>query len=342
MSRDPYEVLGVSRSASQDEIKKAYRALARKHHPDANPESKKAAEAKFKEINAAFEAVGEPDARKLYDEFGADATRPGFNVDQARAYQRMREQASRGGGMPFGGGVPFGGGMPINFGTDGGGGFEDLFDMLRGGGGRGRRAPQDDPENVIEIDLETALRGGEVSLSVRQSRRCERCEGNPQAARLCPRCGGRGTVMTEREIKVRVPGRVPDGARLRIPGDAGDLVVTVKIAAHEHVERDGKDLLVTLPITVPEAILGGHATITLPDGSAARVKIPKGSSSGRRLRLKGLGLGKGDDRGDLYALLEIRVPAHASDELKKLAEAMAGLYADEVRSPVRQGDEAPE
>lgn len=323
MARDPYEVLGVSRSASQDDIKKAYRALARKHHPDANPDSRKAAEAKFKEINAAFEAVGEPEQRKLFDEFGEDATRPGFNAEQAKAYQRMREQRGAGGGFPGGfpggGGFAGGGGVPFNFNVNGNEGFEDFFDMLRGGGAggaRGRRPapPQEEPENAIEIDLETALRGGEVSLSVRQPRKAER------------------------EIKVRVPARVPDGARLRIPGEGGDLVVTVRIAPHEYVQRDGLDLSVDLPITVPEAILGGNATITLPDGSTARVKIPKGTPGGRKLRLKGLGLGKGGQRGDLYAVLQIRVPEGQSPELTKLATAMAELYRDETRSPVRQAE----
>ena len=321
--KDYYQTLGVSKSASDKELKQAYRKLARKHHPDVNP-GDKAAEAKFKEINEAYEVLGDPDKRRKYDELGAN--------------WRMYEQAQQqGGGFP--GGSPFGAGggaWTINMGGGPSGGyrtmseeemheifgnedpFSDFFKTFFGGGGPQREAPRGrararsqngrDIEHEVELTLEEAFHGATRRISIKQ--------------------GGHA-----RSVDVRIPPGVKDGSRVRASGEgeaganggaSGDLYLRVKLKPHALFERDGNDLRARVAVPVTTAVLGGEANVPTITGSV-RLKIPETTQTGQIFRLKGHGmplLGKGSERGDLYAMVEIQLPRALTREQRQHWEAL--------------------
>ena len=278
MAKDFYGVLGVSKGADLEEIKKAYRRLATQLHPDRNPGDAKA-EARFKEVNQAYQALSDEKRRALYDEFGEDGLREGFDAEQARAYKRYRDQFGGRGGGPsdfFGGGGDFGSV------------FSDLFGgrVPRGGPRRGG-----DVESTLTLDFASAIRGTSV--------------------RVKPR-GGEGD-----EVIVRVPPGAEDGKRLRVPGQGapgaqggppGDLVLHLKVTPHEHFWREGDDLHVRLPVTPLEAFEGARIRVPTVDGSVV-MKLPAGAQSGQKIRLKGKGVApKNQAPGDLYIHLQIHIP----------------------------------
>jgi len=304
MSDDYYATLGVSRGASQDEIQKAYRKLAKKHHPDLNPNDK-AAQKKFKEVQQAYDVLSDEKKRKLYDQFGS-----GF------------EQMGQGGGPQWSSQVPpgFGG---FEFGGGGGDAslppeLQDLLRQFTGGGGgfqfgggptgrrRGRRAPGQpgaDIQHEVEVPLRTAVMGGEVNLRVNRP--------------------GRKTET----IAVKIPPGIDDGKTIRLRGQgepspsggpAGDLLITVRSAPHSSFRRDGLDLVVRVPVTLAEAALGAKVDVPTPQGTIT-LKVPPGTSSGTRLRAKGQGIKASDGRtGDLYAELAIMLPKQIDDETAAL------------------------
>jgi molecular chaperone DnaJ len=393
MAKDYYSILGVSRSASDDEIKKAYKKLARKYHPDLNKDS--SAEDKFKEVNAAFEILGNPEKRKMYDEFGEDAEHMGFDPEKARQYRAWSQNFGRGGGAGggFGGAAGAGGGFQDvgGFGGFGGfGGLGDIFgDVFGGGGGagpgqkRGRRSPRPqrgaDVTSAITVDLLDALRGTEIEFRGNLPSACNTCGGSgrsPTAQRsacrqcggsgnlqvggnmriscpacggsgqeqhlACETCGGRGAVYQPSRIKVKIPKGVPDGGKIRLGGKgepgihggpAGDLILTVNVRPHPKLRREGSDLYLTVPITVPEAVEGGPVEVPTLDGSV-RLTVPPGSQSGQRLRLKGKGAPqpRGQGRGDLYVELSVRVPESIDPSAKEAVEKLAPLYEKDVRA----------
>lgn len=299
--RDYYATLGVAKSASAKEIKQAYRRLARKHHPDVNP-GDRAAETTFKEVNEAYEVLGNAETRKKYDELGAN--------------WRQYEQAPPG-STPWGapGGAPGGGyrtmtpeEMEQMFG--GGSPFSDFFNTFFGGqqppgsqrqrrsGGRPRRAPE--VEYEVSLDLAAALGGRVETLTI------ETPGGEP------------------RRIEVRIPAGISDGTRLK----AGDVFLRVKLLPHPRFERQGRDLTTPLVVPVTTAVLGGSAEVPTLSGSRLTVKVPPGTQPGQRLRLKGHGLpapGAPDDRGDLFAKIDVRVPTTLSPEARTHYEALRGL-----------------
>ena len=321
---DLYAVLGVARDASEEAIKKAYRKLARKLHPDVNP-GDAAAEERFKTVSEAYSVLSDADKRKAYDEFGEVSLEAGFDADAAR---RAREQF----GSRFGGG---------GFGAGGAGAafeesfrYGDLDDLLgdvfaqRGwqrGGGRGPRRGAD-VEAVLELDLAEAARGGEKRLTI-------------------TRPGADGGPITA-AVTVRIPAGVADGGRIRIPGKggegrgggpAGDLHAHIRIRPHPVFRLDGRNLLLEVPITVREAVLGARIEIPTLEGRAT-LTIPPGTDSGRRLRLKGKGLPDptGGAPGDLLVTVQLRVPkgvdAAASAALDTLSRFdPAGLRVDLFR-----------
>jgi curved DNA-binding protein len=315
--RDLYDILGVSRTASADEIKRAYRKLARKHHPDVNP-GDKAAEERFKEITAASEVLSDAKKRKLYDEFGPDALRTGFDEKRAEEYRRYRSQGIPPGGMPFDFGdfrtVDVGGGYG-NF------DFSSIFgDLFGGGAGRGRGRGQPFPadgshaEAELEVTLREAVLGGERELSV---------DG--------------------RKLRVRIPAGVTDGSQIRLAGQggagrhggkAGDLYLKVRLTEHPLVRREGRDLSIDLPVTVPEAVAGAEVTLPTFEGPI-RFKVPAGSQSGKKIRLRGKGLPdlRGGARGDLYAVVRIVLP-EPSEKLEKAARALEPLYNEDPRASI--------
>jgi len=326
--KDYYATLGVAKTASEKEIKQAFRKLARKHHPDVNP-GDKVAEAKFKEINEAYEVLGDPSSRKKYDELGAN--------------WRMYEQQARAGGGPFGGAPP---GQP---GARGGyrtmtpeemedlfgdsNPFSDFFTTFFGGsgdvsgaagarearGGRGRRRPGRDIENEIELALEDAYQGATRRLLLRHN----------------------GQV---KHVDVRIPAGVTDGSRVRVSGEgeqgtggdkSGDLYLRVRLSPHPHFERKGRDLYVKAPVPLMTAVLGGEAQVPTLSGKPARLRIPPLTQNGQLFRLKGYGMpavGSGEEGGDLYARADVQLPTSLSDKEREHFESLRKLGGDDSKT----------
>jgi DnaJ-class molecular chaperone len=321
--KDYYATLGVNKGATEKEIKQAFRKLARKHHPDVNP-GDKAAESKFKEINEAYEVLGDPPKRKKYDDLGANW----------RAY----EQAERTGGPnPFAGGewnVNMGGGQggfrtmtqeemeemfgdqnPFSdfFTTFFGGGFGSREGSARGGArGRSRTRPGRDVEHEIELTLEEAYHGTTRRLSLKH-------DGHA------------------RTVDVRIPAGVGDGSRVRISGEgetgtggaaSGDLYLRVRLAPHPLFERKGRDLYVKVPVPITTAVLGGEVAVPTISGKDVRLKIPALTQNGQVFRLKGYGMpsvGKPEEKGDAYARVELQLPAQLTPDERSHYEALAKL-----------------
>jgi molecular chaperone DnaJ len=370
-TKDFYKELGVSKTASAEEIKKAYRKLARANHPDSHPDDK-AKHEKFKSVAEAYDVLGDPEKRKKYDQ--------------------ARELFSRG-GFPAGGG--FGaGGMNLDDllreRAGGGGGFGDLFGDLFGGGfGSSRRAPRPvrggDLETTATIGFTEALEGVTVSLRITAEGACATCNGTggkpgtkPHVCgtcegtgyvtasmggafsmnETCPSCGGRqlvydapcpicqgtGRGRSARSIQARIPAGVKDGQRIRLrgkgaPGEnggpAGDLYVTVKVGKHRVFGRKDEHLTIDVPVSFPELALGGEIKIPTLDGAPVTLRIPAGTPNGRTFRVRGKGAKKADGtRGDLLATVEVQVPGTLSAEARKALEDYAAATAD---VPLRAG-----
>jgi DnaJ-class molecular chaperone len=307
MPQDLYDVLGVSRTASADEITKAYRKLARQHHPDRNP-GDKAAEARFKDVGAAYEILNDKQKRAQYDQFG--------NVGPGGAPNGPGDFHFGGGGAP--------GGFQTNidpetaqrlfgdlFGAFGGGGeggspFGDIFGGGRGGGKSRSRArkPQPTPpvEAEITIPFETAVVGGPVGLS-----------------------------LGDKQIEMKVPAGIEDGKSMRLAGQGphgADVLLKIHVAPHPHYKRESNDLVITVPLSLSEAVLGGKVDVPMLGGGTATVTIKPGTSSGTRMRVRGQGI-KG---GDLYIEPQVMVPAAADEESRKLIEEFAQRNSQKVRT----------
>lgn len=326
--RDLYAILGVSRTAGQDEIRKAYKKLARQYHPDLN-KSPSAAD-KFKEINSAYDVIGDEKKRKMYDRFGAASTKPGFDADAARRYKNATGGFGGfgpGGFGNFGRRTRRGGGQNVrvdfgDFGFNGGAEFgagPDMDDLLNMFGGRARGARKGaDVESTIHIELRDALQGTSATVQVATA------TGGVEA------------------LRVKIPAGIHDGGTIRVrgkgrPGPAGagmpgDLLLKVQIKAHAHLKREGDDLTMDVPVTIHEALSGARIEVPTLDGMV-RIKVPASLGSGKRLRLRGKGAPKrGGGRGDLYLVLRPTVPNASSDELLKLAEDLQAFYSQDVRA----------
>jgi DnaJ-class molecular chaperone len=287
MAEDYYEVLGIKRTATAAEIQKAYRKLARKYHPDMNPDDKSAKE-KFQRIQQAYDVLNDAKKREMYDRYGSAFEQAG--AGGGPGWEAFRGRPGGFEGFDFG--QLFGG-------EGGGGGLEDIVRQFTGRGGRrGRGQPQRtrgaDLEHELEVAFQTSIAGGEARLNVR-------------------RPDGRVESLT-----VKIPPGIEDGKKIRLRGQgqpsptggpAGDLLITVRVAKHPCFQRRGHDLEVAVPLTLAEAALGAKIDIPTPKGVIA-LKVPPGTSSGRRLRLKGLGAPlPGGGNGDLYAEIQIMLPA---------------------------------
>lgn len=295
LDKDPYEILGVGRHATPEEIKKAYRRLAKQYHPDRNPNDK-SAEQRFKEVHAAYEVVGDPQRRAQYDRFGAGGPAPDVHTWTSGTRVPVED-------------------ISVDFGALGDltSIFEQFFRSPNRGGGRGRRraeprraAPRGaNIEHEIELAFEEALRGTtrDVVLS--------------SADRNQP----------EETIRFRVPPGVADGQRIRVrekgqpgPGGRGDLMIRCRVRPHPVFRREGHDLVLDLPLTFGEATLGATVEVPTPEGPTA-VKVPPGTSSGTKLRLRGRGV-PGERTGDLYAVVRVVVPKTTSPRARELIEAL--------------------
>jgi curved DNA-binding protein len=313
--QDLYQILGVARDASEDVIRKAYRKLARRYHPDVNPNDK-GAEDKFKEISHAYSVLSDAEKRRTYDEFGAVSLEGGFDPEAAR---RAREAF----GARFGGG----GERPGGFGDAEGfayEGLDDLFSNLfaRQGGGRGRmRGRGADVEAELELDFMDAARGAEQRLTL----------ARPQPD---------GSVRQE-TVTVRIPPGVADGGRLRIPGKggpglnggpAGDLHARIRVRPHRYFRREDRDLLVDVEVSVREATLGAKVEVPTLEGRVT-LTIPAGTDSGTKLRVRGKGIPSpsGGAPGDLYAVVQIRVPRAVGARERGLLDELAKFDPPDLR-----------
>jgi len=355
---DYYQVLGVQKNATTDEIHRSFRKLAKKYHPDRNP-GNKAAEKRFKEISAAHEVLGDPEKRGKYDQL-REAQARGFATGDFSDFFRS-----------FGQGQGQGRAAP-----GGAGSFGDLFSNLFGGrSGATQAAPQrgEDMLQKVDIPFETAIRGGTISLRLRRPERCPTCGGSGaspgSSVKTCPACGGRGTVQTAqggfafsrpcpeclgrgkriakpcatcggqgrvqgaRSLSVKIPKAVSDGAKIRLSGEGepgtsggppGDLYLEVHVLPHPYFERDGHDLYSTVELNIVQAALGTSVPVRTLDGTV-QLRIPPGTGSGARLRLRGKGVAtRGGERGDHYVRIKIAAPKHLSsaqaDLLRRFAQ----------------------
>lgn len=330
--KDYYKTLGIGRSASEKEIKQAYRKLARQYHPDVNPGNKDA-EARFKEINAAHDVLADPEKRKKYDQYGE-------NWEHADQFASARARGGRA-GSPFGSGTG-----PFGFGGFGGGpnsGADiDLEELLGGAFGRGRgnrRSPRrgTDLETKVDVSLEEAFQGTTRTIQVDGEERCKACEGNGQiAGAACASCRGLGVSMATKRLEVKVPAGVNTGSRVRVAGEGqagsgggakGDLYLVVTVLSHSRFERKDDDLHVELPVPLTTAVLGGEAELVTLKGKIA-LKVPAETQNGQVIRLAGLGmpkLGDAGKRGDLYAKVKAVLPADLTKEQERLFEELRKL-----------------
>ena len=347
MSQDYYELLGVGRAASADDIKKAFRKLAMKHHPDRN-QGDKDAEKKFKDINHAYDILKDPEKRAAYDRYGA--------------------AAFEGGAGPGG---PFQGGQGFDFGSV----FGDIFEEMFGaGGGRGRPGGRGDMRGQdlrfnLEITLEQAYSGTEATVRVPSSVSCEACHGSgaepgskPQQCptcngrgrlraqqgfftvertchtchgagqvidKPCRACGGQGRVRREKTLKVNIPAGVEDGTRIRLTGEGeagarggppGDLYVFLSVRRHQLFEREGADVHCRVPISMVQATLGGNIEVPTLDGKMARIAVPSGAQNGHQFRLRGKGMPivRSSQRGDMYIEINVETPTNLTARQKEL------------------------
>jgi curved DNA-binding protein len=302
---DYYKTLGVERSASDAEIKKAYRKLARQHHPDINP-GNKAAETKFKEITEAYEVLSDKDKREKYDRFGRD-------------WQRYQQGGGGAGGFDWGtyagaGGSPFGGAAGA------GGDFSDFFETLFGGGGRpagragaGYRADGQSIEHEVEVTLDEAFAGTQRSLQFSSS------NGQP------------------RTITVKIPAGVDNGSRVRVAGEGaqgmgggkrGDLFLVIKVLPHERFERRGDDLETAVQTDLYTMLLGGTVRVPIMGGKTISLNVPANTPNGKKFRISGQGMPRlraPETRGDLYVKLETLLPASLSTRERELVEELRGM-----------------
>jgi curved DNA-binding protein len=319
-AEDLYAVLGVPKTAETSTLKKAYRKLAGELHPDKNPGNDKA-EARFKQVNHAYDVLGDAKKRKLYDEFGEEGLREGFDAERTRAYRGWASRQPPGGARRDG----FGGAQTFDpedlFGGGGGAGnagFGDLFGDFMGRSRR-QRGPQKGPdlESEITIDFASAVQGATLEL-------------RPQ--------GHAGTPVT-----VRIPPGASEGSRVRIAGQGGpssnggargDLVLTVHVTPHPYFRREGDDLHLDLPITIAEAYEGAKVRVPTVEASVT-MKVPEGAQSGQVVRLRGKGVArKGRPAGDLYVHFLIHIPTARGEEVAKLVEELSKFQGDDLRSEI--------
>lgn len=323
--KDYYSLLGVKRGASEKDIKRAYRRLARKHHPDVNP-GEKSAEAKFKEINEAYEVLSDKEKRQKYDQYG----------DQ---WQQAEQFAKAGGQQSPFGGFSRSGGQSFSFEEgDLDSLFGDLFGGVRTGGFRRQARPRKgrDIEYPLPVSLEEAFHGAERRLSMDSQQACPSCSGTGRIQNaLCSICSGTGAVAGQKQLEVKIPPGVKDGSRVRIAGkgepgvaggSAGDLYLVISVKAHRHFERKGNDLHVDVEVPLTVAVLGGEIQVPTLKGKLA-LKIPPETQNGRAFRLSGQGMPhlRGSARGDLLAKVRVILPTKLTNEEKELFEQLDRL-----------------
>jgi molecular chaperone DnaJ len=371
-TKDFYAVLGVSSSASQDEIKKQYRRLAAKHHPDKNPNDTKSAE-RFKEISEAYTVLGDAEKRKQYDDMRRLGAFGGFGG------ARGGPRPSSGGARPSGGGAGDQSFRFQDFDIGGIGGLGDIFSSMFGGGAerpagarqRGQQ-PGQTVETVLEVPFRVAATGDKVSVELEVNEECDVCTGTGAApgatlkvcpecngrgvisfgqggfavnrpcpmclgrgqipSERCPKCNGAGEVRTRKKVAISVPPGSDTGTKIRLKGQggrgsagapAGDLIITLQVQPDRFYKREGLDLIASIPINIAQATLGSKISVTTLDKKRVAIKIPPGTASGRRFRVRGHGIAKENQRGDLIIEVQISVPEKLSEDQERMMREFA-------------------
>jgi molecular chaperone DnaJ len=311
-SKDYYAVLGVAKGSSQKEVRQAYRRLARQHHPDVNP-GDKAAESRFKEINAANEVLSDPEKRKKYDRYG----------DQWQYAEQIEEMRKQGGGRPS---RTAGDGVRFEFGDLGD--LGDVFGNIFGGTRRTAR-----PRNIeqpVEVTLEEAFGGTARTLQLAMEEPCATCGGQGQlAGAVCHVCQGSGVALKSRRLEVKIPAGVDSGSRVRIAGESGtkgDLYLVVSVRPHPRFERKGGDLYTDVEAALTVVVLGGEVEVPTLTGKVM-LSVPPLTQNGKVFRLAGQGMPslKGGQRGALYARLRVKLPEKLDERERALFEELRAL-----------------
>lgn len=323
--RDYYEVLGVSRNATAEEIRKAHRRLARQYHPDVNKSDPKAAE-KFAEVQEAYDVLSDAQKRKNYDQFGHAGVGVGVGGAGGDPFEAFRRAQGGARYQTWAGRDPNVTVEEFDFG-EGLGGFSEIFEQLFGGRGnfggaagragpRGRVQPEthrgQDVEYPVTLTFEQAARGTALPLQINRGGRME-------------------------TIEVKIPPGVKDGSRVRVRGkgeNGGDLFIITSVRPHDYFRRDGLNVLIDLPISLYEALLGSKVTVPTLDGPVT-VTIPPGTSSGAKLRIKGRGIERGSEKGDQFVVIKVVVPRDLDDEDRKLIEKLAAKHPLNPRADLR-------
>lgn len=317
-----YQILGVPENAKPEEIRKAFRRMAKKHHPDVN-QGDKAAEGRFKEVNEANEVLSDKKKREEYDAVRRGAFTGG----------PWSEEAFRGGGRPSGGSFRTG-----SF------DFEDILGQFLRNDDAGSSQPGrgEDIRVEVSVDFLDMVRGGVREVRYRRPRTCAECGGTGRSGRRgCPVCFGHGVTETEERVKIKIPAGARDGATIRVPskgeerasrGGSSDLIVELRMLSHPYFRRDGNDILLDVPIRFSEAVKGAKIQVPTVDGPVM-VTVPPGSSSGRKLRLKGKGVPTPGtvERGDQFVILNVAVPKGSSGEFLELVDRIAQYEDPELR-----------
>ncbi len=339
--KDYYKILGVARGASADEIKKAFRKLARKYHPDVNPGDKKAEE-KFKEINEAYEVLSDAEKRSRYDTLGPNWQE---QFGSSSGTRRTSQQYAGGGRSPF------------DFDPGAAAGFSDFFEALFGRnsaatGGRTtttrgedlRRRAGDNIDQPVEVTLQEAYIGGARTFNIQSTEVCTTCRGTGEVGnRPCTTCMGQGTVPRNKRIQVKIPAGVDNGSRIRVAGEGqpgigggprGDLFLVISVKPDTKFERKGDDLSVDVEVDLVKAMLGGEVAVPTPDGRKMLLTIPPETQNDRPFRLTGKGMPhlRGDGSGNLYARVKVLLPMNLSAHERELFEQLARSRGVEARS----------
>ncbi len=337
--KDYYKILGVVRGASADDIKKAFRKLARKYHPDVNPGDKKAEE-KFKEINEAYEVLSDAEKRQKYDTLGPN-------------WQEQFGPSSSGGRTySYSGGR----GVPFDFDPTGASGFSDFFEALFGRTSAGagtrstrtssdlRRRAGDNIDQPVEVTLQEAYVGGSRTFNIQSTEVCPTCHGTGESGnRPCTTCSGQGMVPRNKRIQVKIPAGVDNGSRIRVAGEGqpgigggprGDLFLVISVKPDATFERKGDDLYVDVDVELVKAMLGGEVAVPIPDGRKLLLTIPPETQNNRLFRLAGKGMPhlRGEGNGNLYARVRVVLPMQLSLEERELFEKLARSRSVEARS----------
>jgi len=320
MARNYYDIMGVPRNASEKDIRKTYRRLARQHHPDVNP-GDKAAEARFKEINAAYEVLSDTEKRRKYDRYG-DQWQYADQIEQAQRQSAGRRSFGRGGSFDPG---------DINLSGDLGDLFQGIF---RGFGRRPGRQRGRDVQQPVEVTLEEAYHGTARVLQMEREEPCATCGGQGQVAgAICHVCRGAGAIVKPRRLEVKIPPGVREGSRVRVAGEGGvgpagtgDLHLVVSVRPHERFERRGDDLYTDVDVPLTDAVLGGEVQVPTMT-SRVMLKVPPLTQNGRNIRLSGLGMPRlgGNGKGALYARVKVALPQELSPEERELFEKLRAM-----------------